>query len=73
MNVTQGARRGSTVAISLNAKVRHLCLAATVAMTAATALHADTFSSAYYDSKTNELVVTMLYRGTNPGHQFPIK
>jgi hypothetical protein len=57
----------------LNAKVRHFCLAATLATAGVSALHADTFSSAYYDSKTNELVVTMLYRGTNPDHQFSIQ
>jgi len=40
---------------------------------AAPALQADAFSSAYYDSKTNELVVTMIYRGTNPDHQFSVR
>jgi hypothetical protein len=45
-------------------------IAAILSMFAASALYADTFSSAYYDSKTNELVVTMIYRGTNPDHQF---
>ena len=40
---------------------------------ASPALEADSFSSAYYDSKTNELVVTMIYRGTNPDHEFSIQ
>ncbi len=31
---------------------------------------AATFSSASYDSSTNELVVTMVYGGTNPNHRF---
>jgi hypothetical protein len=26
-----------------------------------------------YDPKTNELVVTILYRGTNPDHQFSVQ
>jgi len=42
-------------------------------MFAAYALHADIFSSAHYDPNTNELVVTMVYRGTNPDHQFSVQ
>ena len=37
---------------------------------AASAAQAATFSSAHYDSSRNELVVTMIYGGTNPNHQF---
>ena len=40
---------------------------------ASSALEADSFSSVHYDSKTNQLVVTMIYRGTNPDHQFSIQ
>ena len=40
---------------------------------ASPALHADTFFSAYYDPTSNELVVTMSYRGTNPDHQFSVQ
>lgn len=42
------------------------CLSAGVAW-------ADNFSSVYYDSRANELVVTMRYRGTNPDHAFSLK
>jgi hypothetical protein len=56
----------------MNRKV-HGCAAALSAAFAAVTLHAATFSSAYYDSKTNELVVTMLYGGTNPDHQFSVE
>jgi hypothetical protein len=31
---------------------------------------ADSFGSTYYDRATNELVVTMVYTGTNPNHKF---
>lgn len=34
---------------------------------------ADNFGPSYYDRATNELVVTMLYGGTNPKHKFTIK
>ena len=34
---------------------------------------ADNFSSVYYDSRADELVVTMRYRGTNPDHAFSLK
>ena len=30
----------------------------------------DTFSAAHYDPKTDELVVTIVYGGSNPDHQF---
>jgi len=33
----------------------------------------DTFSGAHYDAKTNELVVTMVYGGSNPDHQFSVQ
>jgi hypothetical protein len=34
---------------------------------------ADNFGRVYYDKKANMLVVTMIYRGTNPNHQFSLK
>ena len=34
---------------------------------------ADTFSRAYYSAKTDQLVVTMSYRGTNPDHVFTVQ
>ena len=35
--------------------------------------HADDFSQAYYDSRNDQLVITMIYRGTNPDHTFSLK
>jgi hypothetical protein len=35
--------------------------------------HADTFGRVRYDRQRNQLVVTMLYRGSNPNHKFSIK
>jgi hypothetical protein len=37
------------------------------------AAQADNFARIYYDRKTDQLVVTMRYRGTNPNHQFSLK
>jgi hypothetical protein len=34
---------------------------------------ADNFGRVYYDKKTDMLVVTMIYRGTNPNHKFSLK
>ncbi len=34
---------------------------------------ADNFANVYYDRRTDELVVTMWYRGTNPNHNFSLK
>jgi hypothetical protein len=39
----------------------------------ASAGDAATFSSAYYDPHTNELVVTLIYGGSNPDHQFSLQ
>jgi hypothetical protein len=47
--------------------------AATLSLMAASAAYADTFSAAHYDPKTDELVVTMIYGGTNPGHTFTLR
>lgn len=33
---------------------------------------ADNFGRIYYDGKTDQLVVTMIYRGTNPNHKFTL-
>jgi hypothetical protein len=35
--------------------------------------HADNFSRVYYDASTDELVVRMIYRGTNPDHAFSLQ
>jgi hypothetical protein len=35
--------------------------------------HADNFQKVSYDPATDELVIVVLYRGTNPGHQFSLK
>lgn len=43
-----------------------------VAMSA-TAVRADTFAGAYYDARGDQIVVTMIYRGTNPNHLFSLK
>jgi hypothetical protein len=46
---------------------------AALCLLAMSAAQAATFSSASYDQKTNELVVTMVYGGTNPNHQFSVQ
>jgi hypothetical protein len=35
--------------------------------------HADNFQRVYYDPATDELVIVVLYRGTNPDHQFTLQ
>jgi hypothetical protein len=37
------------------------------------AARADTFSRVYFDAATDEIVVTMRYRGTNPNHAFSLR
>src|SRR5215472_14362550 len=36
-------------------------------------VRAASFSSAHYDPQTNELVVTLIYDGTDPDHQFSVQ
>jgi len=43
------------------------------ALTMSRPASADNFGPSYYDRATNELVVTMLYGGTNPNHKFTLK
>jgi hypothetical protein len=35
--------------------------------------HADNFRKVTYDPVTDELVIVVIYRGTNPDHQFSLK
>lgn len=56
----------------------HLALAGALALLAGAAAPSSTatasnFGSSYYDRATDELVVTILYGGTNPNHQFTLK
>jgi hypothetical protein len=44
-----------------------------VAGVLSSAAKADTFTGAHYDPRTDELVVTMQYPGTNPDHGFTIQ
>lgn len=52
-----------------------LCALAPLACLIATSgpASADNFGSHYYDRATDQLVVTMLYGGTNPNHKFTLK
>jgi hypothetical protein len=43
-----------------------------MALALSAAALADTFAGVRFDPRTDELVVTMLYRGTNPNHGFSL-
>ena len=58
---------------SMRAPVIWGSLAATLCLPLMSAVRADTFRAAHYDPKTDELVVTMMYGGTNPDHSFSIQ
>jgi len=45
---------------------------AIAAMLAASGARAENFGSVYYDAAADQVVVTMLYRGTNPDHDFSL-
>jgi hypothetical protein len=52
--------------------LRRLLVASSASMLAQ-AVWADNFASISYDPATQELVVTMIYRGTHPDHSFSLK
>ena len=51
---------------------RSLLIFAVLMMTATTAAMADAFGSVHYDPKRDQIVVTMIYDGTNPNHHFAV-
>lgn len=44
-----------------------------LASTLSSPVNADTFANVHYDARTDELVATMIYRGTNPNHTFSLQ
>ena len=46
---------------------------AVMMMTAATTARADVFGSVHYDPKNDQIIVTVIYHGTNPNHHFSIQ
>jgi hypothetical protein len=68
---SQAVREDVMMRFLLRAAVRLAPLSAAALF--ALQVHADNFSKVYYDKKTNQLVVTMSYRGTNPDHDFTLK
>ena len=46
---------------------------AAVAALSSFGAHADNFGRVRYDAQTDQLVVTMIYRGSNPNHAFSLK
>jgi hypothetical protein len=70
MRLTSEKRKRTTQVSSTGSWARTAAISLTLA---APGLHAASFSSAHYDSKTDELVVTLNYGGSNPDHQFSIQ
>jgi hypothetical protein len=58
-----GARRAS----------RHPWLCGLAMVLLAPTVYADNFANAYYDAAKDQIVVTMIYRGTNANHTFSLK
>jgi hypothetical protein len=54
-------------------KVLCLLAGAAAALLVGRPADSDNFGKIYYDRNTDQLVVTMLYRGTNPNHKFTLK
>jgi hypothetical protein len=50
-----------------------LLIAVAITMAPATAVRADAFGPVRYDPKSDQLIVTILYDGTNPDHHFSIQ
>jgi hypothetical protein len=72
------ATLGLTFALGGQRRVEHsrtfVLIAVTVAMVTSTAATmADTFGPVSYDPSSDQLIVTMIYDGTNPDHHFSIQ
>jgi hypothetical protein len=72
------ATLGLASALGGQRRVEHsrtfLLIAVTVAMVTATAAAmADTFGPVSYDPSSDQLIVTMIYDGTNPDHHFSVQ
>lgn len=59
--------------MNINARIHGPLAAALLTLVATSPVRAATFTNAYYDAATSEIVVTMLYSGTNPDHEFSVK
>jgi hypothetical protein len=59
------------VAVFSGSKASALLLAIAAGLASPIAL-ADNFSDVHYEARGDQLVVTMLYRGTNPDHTFSV-
>ena len=71
-NLKPGAHEAGSVAGGL-ALVAAALGSGIVALMLPYGAHADNFSKAYYDSRANQLVVSMIYSGTNPKHTFTLQ
>jgi len=59
--------------LNINARKNWALAAAFLTLVLVSPARAATFTNAYYDAATSEIVVTMLYSGTNPDHEFSVK
>lgn len=65
-------RRRLHMPVFTGPSVSVLLLALSVGLVSRMAL-ADNFSNVHYDARGDQLIVTMLYRGTNPNHKFSLQ
>ncbi len=68
-----GTQVTPTIRRSLGCAVVRCAVVAAAIFCLAQTAPADNFSRVYYDRKTDQLVVTMTYGGTNPNHGFTLK
>jgi hypothetical protein len=71
--LADGRRAGRLGALRASLRVGPTLVGGALVALPATAVHADTFANAYYDAGQDQVVVTMIYRGTNPNHTFSLK
>jgi hypothetical protein len=57
----------------MHARMRTLIWTAGAIIGGSADVHADNFIGAHYDARTDELVIKMRYRGTNPRHTFTVQ
>jgi hypothetical protein len=57
----------------MNRRIVYCVMSVAAACIFVQSARADNFGKVYYDKNKDQLVLTMLYRGTNPNHKFSLK
>lgn len=72
-NLCQTRRAAQNVMNLARQRAVHVLLCSVLGLTLSCLASADTFRDVHYEARTDELVARMIYRGTNPNHNFTLQ